>query len=118
MKDDRRAELRAQRGQRLGDHVPGFGSVVLTPVRRDVQAGRQDASELLAPEIGDGEVDADSAEPGAGRSCWRVPMARPVGADERFLGQVFGRRRVENDTAYGAVYREILLVVELTELGG
>ena len=116
VEDDGRPELGAELGHRLLDHVSRLRPVVIAAVRGHIQAGGQEAGELLPAQVGDGEVDADPAQPGAWGRGWGVTVARPVGADEGFLGQVLGRRRIEHDRAYRAVHGLEFLVVELPEL--
>ena len=116
VKDYRRPQLRAQGLEGFGDHVLGLGLVVLTAVGCDIQAGRQETGELLPPEVGDGEIDPDPPQPGAWGGGWRVALARTVGADERLLGQVLGRGRVEHDGPDRAIDRRVLARVELPEL--
>src|SRR6185312_11350787 len=80
------------------------------------EPGGQEAGQLLPPQVGDGEVDADPPQPGTGRGGRGVAEAGTVGADEGLLGQVLGRGGVQDDGADGAVDRGVLLVVELAEL--
>ena len=117
MKDDGGAELGAELGQRLLHDIARLGAVVVAAVRGDVEAGRQETGQLLPAEVGNCQVDADAAEPGAGRRGRRVAVAGPVGANECLLGQVLGGRRIEHDGADRAIDRDVLLVVKLSELG-
>ena len=96
--------------------VGNVAAVVVAAVGGHVQAGGQEAGELLPAQVGDGEVDADPAQPGAWGRGWGVTVARPIGAHEGFLGQVLGRRRIEHDGAYRAVHGLEFLIVELPEL--
>src|SRR5258708_17183155 len=118
MKDDGGAELRTERGHRLADDVTRLCAVVVAAVGRHVQPRGQEACQLLAPQVRDGEVDPDLAQPGAGRRGRRVAVAGAVRPHEGLLCEVLGRGRVQHDGADRPEDGEVLLVVQLLELGG
>src|SRR5712692_7764516 len=66
----------------------------------------------------DGEVDADSPEPRAGRGRRLVSVARSERAHEGLLGQVLSGSRVEDDGTDRAVDRGVLALIELAKLRG
>src|SRR6266699_1306816 len=66
----------------------------------------------------DGEVDADSPQPRAGRRRRLVTVARSERAHEGLLRQVLSRSGVEDYGADRAVDRGVLALIQLAKLRG